>query len=40
MIQRYEELYENLLVNRLPRRQVRSRTVEAAVAGADTREES
>ena len=40
MIQRYEELYENLLANRLPRRQVRSRTVEAAVAGADTREES
>jgi glycosyltransferase involved in cell wall biosynthesis len=40
MIQRYEELYENLLVNRRPRRQVRSQTVEAALAGAETREES
>ncbi len=40
MIQRYEQLYENLLVNRLPRRQVHSRSVEPALAGANTREES
>lgn len=40
MIQHYEELYENLLVNRPLRWQVRSRTAESALAGADTREES
>ncbi|MFN9374096.1 MAG: glycosyltransferase [Planctomycetaceae bacterium] len=40
MIQRYEQLYETLLVNRLPRRQFRSRPVEAAIAGVDTREKS